>query len=440
MTKASKKKVLIISYYWPPSGGAGVQRWLKFSKYLPAEGWIPVVYTPENPEIPSMDHSLATDIPAEAIIIQRPIHEPYGIYKKFVGQKKGEKINTGFLSESDKPKSRENLARWFRGNFFIPDARKFWISPSVRYLEKYLKQNPVDLIVSTGPPHSMHLIALGLKKRTGIPWLADFRDPWTRIDFYEELHLSERAHRKHRRLETAVLEGADQVVAVGDMVKEEFKELANIQNIETITNGYDDDDFAAKTLKPLDKKFTVAHIGSFSPARNPHVLWEVIRDLCKELPGFEDDFSLKLIGKIDISVRKDIDKYQLNHLLQIISYIPHSEVVIEQMSSQVLLLVVNNTKHAASIIPGKLFEYMRSRRPIMVLGPKNGDVAKIVTETKTGISCDHKDYSAVKKTLTNYYEKYRAGNLEVAGENVEYYSRKNLTTRMAVMFEKLTAK
>ena len=376
------KKVLIITYYWPPSGGAGVQRWLKFTKYLPQHGWTPVIYTPENPEMPSHDDSLAKNIPPEAIIIKRPIKEPYDLYKRFMGQKKGEKINTGFLAESEKSKSKEQLARWFRGNFFIPDARRFWIKPSIRFLVKYLKENPVDLIVSTGPPHSMHMIALGVKKKLGIPWLADFRDPWTRIDFYEELRLGKRAHNKHRRMETAVLEAADQVVAVGELVKEEFKELARIDQIENITNGYDEDDFLAKSQKPLDSKFTVAHIGSFSPARNPQIMWEAISELCNELPGFREDFSLKLVGKIDISVRKDIEKFGLTDLIDIRSYMPHSEVVLEQMASQVLLLVVNNTRHAVSIIPGKLFEYMRSNRPMLVIGPTHGDVARIVEEPK----------------------------------------------------------
>lgn len=432
------RKVLIISYYWPPSGGAGVQRWLKFTKYLGEYGWTPVIYTPENPEMPSHDDSLAKNIPQGTAVVKQPITEPYDLYKKFIGQKKGEKINTGFLAESDKPRKREKMARWLRGNFFIPDARKFWIKPSIKFLKKYLKDHPVDAIVSTGPPHSMHLIAKGVHKTTGIPWLADFRDPWTRIDFYEELLLSKRAHRKHCKLEKSVLETATQVVAVGDLVLEEFREIANIPHIECITNGYDEDDFAGIEV-PLDSKFSLAHIGSFSPARNPGVFWQVVKDLCDEVEGFREDFSMKLVGKIDISVSKDIEKYGLNDLIDIRPYMPHSEVIKEQMASQILLLVVNNTRYAKSIIPGKLFEYLRSRRPILMLGPTEGDVARIIEETNTGASSDHGDYDSLKSIILDYYEKFNAGHLDVSAENVEYYSRKNLTARMAALLDKISA-
>src|SRR5687768_13552946 len=186
------KKVLIITYYWPPSGGSGVQRWLKFVKYLRDYGWEPIVYTPSNPESPVNDDSLAKDIPSGITILKTEIREPYGLYKKFIGRKKDEKISAAFLTEKKKPKLAERIAVWIRGNFFIPDARKWWIGPSVSFLSDYLSKNKEDAIVSTGPPHSMHLIALGLKNlpapkeslRTGkagklnIKWLADFRDPW----------------------------------------------------------------------------------------------------------------------------------------------------------------------------------------------------------------------------------------------------------------------
>ncbi|MEA3317025.1 MAG: glycosyl transferase family 1, partial [Bacteroidota bacterium] len=189
-TKKKNKKVLIITYYWPPSGGAGVQRWLKFAKFLPKYGWNPIIYTPENGEIPVTDKSLHKDISKETKVIKRKIWEPYTWYKKFIGQKNNQKINVGFLSENQKPKFTEKISVWIRGNFFIPDARKFWIKPSVKFLKTYLKNNNVDAIISTGPPHSMHLIAMQLQKKLNLPWIADFRDPWTNIDFYEDLLLT----------------------------------------------------------------------------------------------------------------------------------------------------------------------------------------------------------------------------------------------------------
>ena len=187
------KKVLIITYYWPPSGGAGVQRWLKFVKYLREFGWEPIVYTAENPEVPVIDETLTKDIPEGITVLRTKVWEPYQIYKRLSGRKQSDRIQTAFLSEKKKPGTIENLSIWIRGNFFIPDARRFWIKPSVKYLSRYLNDNPVDLIISTGPPHSMHLIAMHLKGKTQIPWLADFRDPWTNIDFYHQLKLSRSA-------------------------------------------------------------------------------------------------------------------------------------------------------------------------------------------------------------------------------------------------------
>ena len=194
------KRVLIITYYWPPSGGSGVQRWLKMSKYLPENGWQPVIYTPEDGEFPIIDTSLEKDVCPEAEVVKRPIVEPYTLYKRFVGMRAEEKVKVGFTDESGKQKGwKARLSMWIRGNLFIPDARCWWIRPSVRFLLKYLKDNPVDAIISTGPPHSMHLIALRLKAKLGLPWIADFRDPWTDIDFYNELRLTQWADCKHHR-------------------------------------------------------------------------------------------------------------------------------------------------------------------------------------------------------------------------------------------------
>ena len=217
------KKVLIITYYWPPSGGAGVQRWLKFVKYLREFGWEPIVYTPENPEAPAVDESLLKDIPKNLTAIKRPIWEPYNLYKNFIGQKKDERINAGFLTEKKKPGLAEKISVWVRGNWFIPDARKLWITPSIKFLSDYLKRNPVDAIVSTGPPHSMHLIALGLKKKLNLPWLADFRDPWTNIDFYDKLMLTKASDVKHKKMELDVLKNANIITAIGWSMADDLK-------------------------------------------------------------------------------------------------------------------------------------------------------------------------------------------------------------------------
>jgi len=425
------KKVLIITYYWPPSGGAGVQRWLKFVKYLQEFGWEPVIYTPENAEMPSLDNSLIKDVPEGVEVLKTPIWEPYNAYKKLVGQKKEEKINAGFLSENKKPKRTEKLAVWVRGNFFIPDARKFWIKPSVKYLKNYLKENSVDAIVSTGPPHSMHLIAKELKKSLNVKWLADFRDPWTNIDFYKDLMLSKTADKKHKRLEREVLQEADVVLSIGNTMGKELTDLG-AKRSEVITNGYD----IEKNLEEvaLDEKFSVAHIGTMTKSRNPEVLWEVLSMLIDNNEVFKNRLEIKLVGKVDISVMESIEKYNLLDYVRKIEYLPHDEVIIEQRKSHLLLLVVNDTPNAKGILTGKFFEYMSSGRPTLCIGPNDGDVADIIRETEAGSVFESKDGEALKQYILKSFEGKIAFK---TNSSVEKYSRKQLTKKLVSILDSI---
>ena len=421
----SNKKVLIITYYWPPSGGAGVQRWLKFVKYLPQLGWEPIVYTAENGEYPVLDHQLIKEIPENIEVIKTPIWEPYSWYKKLSGRKQNDNINSGFLSENKKKsKLIESISVWVRGNLFIPDARKFWIKPSVKFLSNYLKENKVDAIISSGPPHSMHLIALALKKKFNIPWIADFRDPWTNIDYYQDLKLSKRSDQKHKKLEKNVLLNADIALSVGKTLAKELQVLGS-NNVQVIENGYDPEDFSLKE-STLDEKFTIAHIGSFTPSRNHPILWESIKELIKENKEFSDHLQLKLIGKIDYSVKESIEENGLTEYVKFMAYLPHDQVIKEQTSSHILLLMVNNTPNAKGIVTGKVFEYMASCRPILVIGPKEGDLAQIINESNTGIVCDYNEKQKLKSTLLDLYNQ----KIKLV-PTIEKYSRTQLTQKLS---------
>ncbi|MGZ3901061.1 MAG: glycosyl transferase family 1, partial [Bacteroidia bacterium] len=379
------KKVLILTYYWPPGGGAGVQRWLKFVKYLREFGWEPVVYTALNGEMPVMDYSLQKDIPKNLTVLKTEIWEPYSIYKKFIGRKKNDKINASFLSENKKTGLAEKISVWIRGNYFIPDARKFWIKPSIEYLTTYVQKYGIKHIISSGPPHSMHMIALGVKKNLPeVKWIADFRDPWTNIDFYEKLMLGKRADKKHHEMELNVLQNADRIVSVGQTMSDEFHEMflkaggTATNKFKVITNGYDEDDVVKKENIIKDQKFSIAHIGTLVKDRNPEVLWKVLSKLVKENSAFEKELEIKLVGKVDIFVKERIAFYCLNKYVNKIEYLPHDEVIAEQQRSKVLLLLVNNTKNAKGILTGKFFEYMASKVPVLAIGPVNGDLAKII--------------------------------------------------------------
>jgi glycosyltransferase involved in cell wall biosynthesis len=435
-TSGDRRKVLIITYYWPPSGGAGVQRWLKFSKYLREYGWEPVIYTPENPEAPAIDNSLENDIPGGITILKQPIFEPYSAYKRFVGMKPGEKVNAGFLQEKEKPGWAEGFAVWLRGNFFIPDARRFWISPSVKFLTKYLKNNTVDAIVSTGPPHSMHIIALEIHNKLGIPWLADFRDPWTGIDFYHQLKLSLMADKLHHKLQKKVLSSATAVTVISSDMVNEFNGIVN-RKYTLVTNGFDEDDISPIPQNQLDTKFTISHIGSLNATRNPSQLWKVLAEMADQNPLFAKSLQIKLVGKVDISVLKNIEENGLTGYLQRIEYMPHQDVMHEIQKSQVLLLLINNTPNAKGILTGKIFEYLGSGRPILSIGPEDGDAAVILNDSEAGQTAGYENEVGMHRIVTDYFIKFSEQRLESNTDNRLKYSRKALTAEIAKVLDEM---
>ena len=432
------KKALIISYYWPPSGGAGVQRWLKFVKYLRDFGWEPVLFCPENPEYPETDNSLFEDVPPGLEVIKFPIWEPYLAYKKLLGQKKEEKINAAFLSEKKKNKILEDFSIWIRGNFFIPDARKFWIRPSVRFLSQYLKNQSVQVIISTGPPHSTHMIAMPLAAKFSLPWLADFRDPWTNIDFYKDLKLTRWADKKHHKLELKVLQKADAVSVISNTMAEDFYKIHK-RSYKVITNGFDSDDTG---LQPLDrdKKFSIAHIGTLVNTRNPITLWEALKSLLSTHPDLTEDLEIKLVGKVDFTVTRSLEEFGLSRFVRRIDYMPHSEVVSCQRQSQVLLLIINNTPNAKMILTGKFFEYLAAQRPVLCLGPADGDAAFILNETRAGLLAGFGDVELMKQHLLRLYRDFKIGALNIESREIEKYSRRELTRRLSGILDGLIAK
>jgi len=416
------KKVLIITYYWPPTGGAGVQRWLKFSKYFRKLGWEPVIYTPSNPDFPINDETLLEDVLPHMEILRTPINEPYDIYRKIMRKKKTETVNQGFLSEGKENSFLQSAMIWVRGNFFIPDARKFWIKPSVAYLSDYMKQHKIDAIISTGPPHSMHLIAMGLKHKFNIPWIADFRDPWTQIDFYSQLKLSSFADKKHKKLENNVLTRADKVVTISKTCGTDLEKLGN-RKVDVITNGFDIDDFAfSADLKLLDG-FLFHHIGALNKDRNPYTLWKVLGDLCKEDQDFKKDLVIKFTGKTDAIAFESLKKQGIMDNAEKTNYLPHSAVVKLMMQSPILLLSLNNTPNNEGVLSGKLFEYLAAKRPIFGIGLPHADAAEILKATQSGTMVHFDDYEGTKKAVLDLYQKYKSKQLEINSFAIDQYSR-----------------
>jgi len=328
------------------------------------------------------------------------------------------------------------MSIWIRGNFLIPDPRRFWIRPSVNYLTNYLQDNPVDAVITSGPPHSMHLIGMGLKENfPSLPWIADFRDPWTNIYFYKDLKTTWLADRIHHRLEKKVVRTADTVVVVSPGMKEEF-EMLKPKKLQIITNGYDEDDIRLADSS-LDKKFSISHIGLLTEKQNPRVLWKVLSELCNENPAFRSDLKIQLIGKVDFSVLESVSEYGLQEQLEKIPYLPHGEAIAKQQSSQILLLLLLNKTGTKGIITGKLFEYLAAKRPILSFGPVDGDAATVLREAGAGNMIDFTDEVSTKELVSEYYEYYKNNTLIIENKSVTKFSRKNLTGDLAKLLDEL---
>lgn len=429
------KRLLIITYYWPPAGGSGVQRWLKFTKYLREFGWEPVIYTPQNPELAQVDDSLMADIPEGVEVIKRKILEPYTFFRLFTRQKG--KLGVGFTSEGGRSNGiLGRIALWIRANLFIPDARMLWVQPSVRFLAQYLKKHPVDAVVSTGPPHSMHLIALGLKRKLGVKWLADFRDPWTNIDYFADLPLAALALKKQHKLEQEVLKNADRVVVVGSQMQEEFERMSN-RKVQVITNGFDEADFPKQSFPP-DSLFTITHLGTIPPNRNSEFLWKALNHLLEVDINFAEQLRIQLVGNVDKLVLDQLQEYGLTGYCKHFGYLSHSQSVELMQRSRVLLLLVNNAPNAKGILTGKIFEYLAAKRPIFAVGPTEGDVEKLLSATQAGILADFSSYSDIENKLTWLWSEHAKGFPFYKNVDPSTYSRRNLTGRLVELLDSLS--
>ena len=420
------KKALIITYYWPPAGGPGVQRWLKFVKYLPDYNIQPIVYCPKNPSYPIIDESLTKELPKDIVILKQPIKEPYKLARLF-SKKAASTISSGVIPKEKKQSVIEKVMLFVRGNFFIPDARKNWVKPSVDFLTDYIQKENIETIITTGPPHSLHLIGLQLKQKLDVKWIADFRDPWTTIGYHKKLKLTKASQLKHQDLELKVLNSADQLIVTSENTKREFEFKTN-QPITVITNGYD----TTISEKPKkDSKFTIAHIGSLLSERNPKHLWEALSELINENEAFKTDFELKLIGVVSDDVLQEIYSHNLKDYTNVVGYVSHDDAIKAQMQSQVLLLIEIDSEDTKAIIPGKLFEYMISNTPILAIGPKDSDVERIIKSTNTGAYFFYEANNTLKSQILAYFNAYKENSLVTQPIGLKPYSRKELTKTLS---------
>ncbi|MCB0494323.1 MAG: glycosyltransferase family 4 protein [Cyclobacteriaceae bacterium] len=423
------KKALIITYYWPPSGGSGVQRWLKFAKYLSRMGWEPYVFTPENPSFTIQDESLEKDVPNTVEVIKFPIWEPYHLFfkiQRLFGKK--EVKQSDFIS-TGKKSFFQSVSSWIRGNFFIPDARVFWVKPSVTFLTDFIQSNHIEKIITTGPPHSIHLIGQGLKKKMPhIMWVADFRDPWSEWDLLDTLSLTSWARAKHRRLEHEVLSQADKVITIAPYHVKRLAFLGNRQ-VDLITNGFDEEDFD-KIEHVRNEKFTIRHIGVVDELRDPRPVMNALKGMLLGNQILADTIAVEFIGNVNSAFKSFVEQDNvLSQITRFISQVPHSELLEIYAQTDLQMLVLAHTAIAPGNLPGKFFEYLASGNPILAIGPVDGDAAGVLKETNAGVIHERDNEEDIKSSLQTFYSDWEANKIN-AERNISKYTRRELTKQL----------
>jgi glycosyltransferase involved in cell wall biosynthesis len=428
------KKVLIITYYWPPSGGSGVQRWLKFVKYLPQFGFEPYVFTPENPSFAIRDESLLKDVPPEAEVIRFPIWEPYEYFFKVssvVNQKAG---GAPDLVATKNKSLFQKISTYIRGNFFIPDPRVFWVNPSVKFLNDFLRENEIRTIITTGPPHSLHLIGLKLKKRNpSLKWLADFRDPWSEWGLLDSLNISPIARGIHKRLEKKVLKTADKIITITPFYVRRFEALSR-KKVVLLTNGYDDDDFTSLSIERTDK-FIIRHVGIVNEKCNPRPFMMAIRELLRSVSTFKTKILIDFVGEVHFQFKDFVlADPDLAAVTSFTPSVPHKKLISMYGRSSLLLLILTGYKDAEGYMPGKLFEYMATGIPVLGTGPVNGDASKLLATSGAGEMIDGDDQQKIIQKVIEHYTAWSNGTTIVKIGNGKSYSRKVITKELTELF------
>ena len=415
------KKVLIVTYYWPPAGGPGVQRWLKFANNLTNFDIKPYVLVPKEPNYAIIDNSLENEISSKIHVISHPIFEISNFlpFKNYFNS-----YRSGNINQINDQSFFEKILFFLRGNLFIPDLKIFWRNKAVKFLKKYLKKNKFDTIITTGPPHSIHLIGLDIKREFDINWIADFRDPWLMLNSNKKFHFSSQTKSKHLKLRNLVLQNANKVIVTSDKLKNYYGKLTN--NIVKITNGYD----RINLKYDLDKNFTITHVGSLYPDRNPDILWEVLESMCTDIQGFEDYLKLQLIGNIDKKIEKHLSISKFAKCISFKGYIAKKDTYSYIFSSQLLLMVESVENVMSYVIPAKFFNYLFSKRPIIAIGPSDSEIEHIMNNLKCGNYFTGDQKEALYNYLKVCYEKFLKNDLKSGQFSAQKYDRENLTKKL----------
>ena len=421
------EKILIITYYWPPSGGAGVQRWLKFSKYLPEFGFEPIILTVDENQASyaQHDYSLLKEINPDLSVYKTKTFEPYNLYRKLTNKKE---IPYGGFSNQKKVTFFEKLTRFIRGNLFVPDPRKGWNRYALKKAIELVNAEQIGVVVTSGPPHSTHLIGRRIKERTGIRWIADFRDPWTDIYYYKNLYHSKLATRFDRYLEKSVLTEADKIITVSEDVGKLLlqKIPGHIEKIVVIPNGYDEEDF--DLVEPVrNEKFTITYTGTISIS---YRIDQFIEAVCQLPDRVKEQLKIRFVGNVPDEIIDLFHRKNLGALIEVLGYVPHKQAISQMLGASILLMAIPDSPDNKGIVTGKFFEYLAAKRPILAIGPLDGEVDRMINKCHAGKLVSYDETGEMRLFILEIFEQEQRGQKGSQTKGTEQYTRRNLTKEL----------
>lgn len=418
----SDRKILIITYYWPPSGGVGVQRWMNFSIQLKKNGWEPIILTPENPQFEIRDEKLFEKV-KDIKVHKLSIWEPFNLFHKLTGNKDRKNVQQGLVLEKSNKSLKDQLMVWIRGNLLVPDPRVFWVRKAAKEAIKLIKRESIDTIITTGPPHSIHLIGRKIKREIDVKWLADFRDPWSKWDVLDKLNTTSLVKSIHKKMELSVKKYADVSMTVSKRLAKSFNGVNVLHNGVTIENS--------NTSEPAFSNFTIGYFGMLNELRNPRQLWQLLDQMCRENQVFASKLRVRIGGIVAESIKEEIRELsELSSRVEFLGYLPHDAMQEEYSKCHMLLLLLNKSANSNWILPVKFFEYLGANRMILALGERKSDLGDLMNPKDIGEILSYSELDGIRSFIEDVFEHERLPNEEDVNALLWQFSHENLVKKL----------
>lgn len=424
---SSSRRILIVTYYWPPSGGVGVQRWMNYAIQLKDRGWDPIVLTPENPQFEIKDEALMERV-AHIEVVKIPIWEPFALFHALTGNKERKNVQQGLVLEKSKKTLMDQLMVWIRGNIMVPDPRVFWVKSAAKKAIELIKKEGIETIITTGPPHSIHLIGRKVKRKTAIRWLADFRDPWSKWDVLKKLNTSAPVLDVHKKFERSVLQEADVSTTVSVRLAKAFGGIHVLHNGLTFEN--------VNQEEPAFATFTIGYFGMLNELRNPRQLWHLLDQMCREYPVFANKLRIRIGGIVAESIKEEIEGLSmLQERVEFLGYLPHERIQEEYRKCNVLLLLLNKSSNSEWILPVKFFEYLAAKRMILCLGERKSDLGDLMNTRDIGEILAYTNIEEIRGFIEDAFENDRTPSDSDVDELLAQFSHQRLVEKLEQLIQ-----